>query len=271
MKTYKIILSFLAIGLVLSCNKNPFTGKSDLALVSNSELFPMSFKQYDQTLKESNVITNTKNAQLVNTVGQNIAKAAEKYLKAKGYQSYLEDYKWEYHLLKSDQVNAWCMPGGKIAVYSGILPITQDEAGLAVVLGHEVSHALLNHSQRQVSQNKVTQLIGQGGSAALSGTDYGQLFNQLYGVGTQLGITLPYSRKFENQADELGLKLMAIAGYDPGVATEFWNRMNQQGGNAPPEFLSTHPSGQSRIQNLKEHISEAKDLAKRFGVHSFKK
>src|SRR5699024_6673181 len=140
-----------------------------------------------------------------------------------------------------------------------------------VVMGHEVSHALLNHSQQQASQSQITGILGMAGSTALSGTQFGGAFNQIYGIGTQLGVTLPYSRKFETQADELGLKLMAIAGYDPAVAVEFWERMNAQGGKEPQEFMSTHPSGTTRVNNLKSQIAEAKAIAQKFGVTTFKR
>src|SRR5699024_3197526 len=183
---------------------------------------------------------------------------------------YLDDYKWDYNLVQSDEVNAWAMPGGKIVVYSGLLPVTQSETGLAVVMGHELAHALLNHGQRRMSQEQLKQVVGQGGSAALSGTKYGRIFNQAYGVGTELGVMLPYSRKFETQADELGLTLMAIAGYNPEEGVNLWKRMAESGGQEPPEFLSTHPSNQSRIKNISEKAADAKKTAKKFGVTSFK-
>lgn len=271
MNTPKVIVVLFLLLIVSACQTNPFTGKKGLALVSNSELFPQSFQLYQETLKESKVIRGTAEAKMVDQVGRQIAEAAEKFLASTGQQGYLKDYRWEYALIESDQVNAWCMPGGKIAVYSGILPLTQNRAGLAVVMGHEVSHALLNHSQQQASQSQITNVIGMGGSTALSGTQFGSVFNQIYGIGTQLGVTLPYSRKFETEADELGLQLMAIAGYDPEVAIAFWERMNAAGGKAPAEFLSTHPSGQSRINNLKGKVNEAKATARKFGVTQFQK
>lgn len=263
------------IGIILlffgACQKNPFTGKKNLALVSNAELFPYSFQLYEETLKENKVIRGTKEAKMVEKLGNEIANAAEKFLASQGQQGYLKDYRWEYSLIESDQINAWCMPGGKIAVYTGILPVTQTEAGLAVVMGHEVSHALLNHSQQQASQGQITQIIGLGGSAALSGTQFGNVFGEIYGVGTALGVTLPYSRKFETQADDLGLTLMAIAGYDPEVAVEFWERMKQSSSGEPAEFMSTHPSSQTRVNNIKAKVSEAKAIARKFGVTQFKR
>src|SRR5690625_5304235 len=271
MKTNKILIAVLAIFVMVACRTNPFSGKKDLALVSDSELFPMAFEQYDNFLDENQVITGTSEAKMVKTVGQKITQAAKRYLHSKGYSEYLKDYKWEYHLVKSDEINAWCMPGGKIVVYTGILPITKDEAGLAVVLGHEVSHAPLNHSQRKMSQEMVRQGLGQLGSQALGSTKYQNIFNQTYGIGSQVAVSLPYSRKFESQADKLGLTLMAMAGYDPDVAVQLWQRMSQNGGKQPPEWLSTHPSNQTRISNIQKWASDAKATARKFGVTSFKK
>lgn len=256
--------------LFLACNQNPFTGKKTLALVSNDQILPMAFQQYDEFLSENNVVKGTKDAKLVKSVGQNIAQAAERWVTATGNKGYLDNYKWEYHLVKSDEVNAWCMPGGKIVVYSGILPITQDEAGLAVVLGHEVAHALLNHGQQRMSAGQLQQLGAVGLSAATANSEYAGIFNQAYGLGSQLGVMLPFSRSHETEADEIGLKLMAIAGYDPDVASQLWERMDaKSGGAAPPEFLSTHPSNQSRISNLRSKAAAAKAYARKFGVTNF--
>lgn len=270
MKTKKIILSLFVLFLISACSQNPFTGEKDLALVSNSELFPMAFQQYDQFLDENNVVKGTADAEMVKTVGQKIAQAAKKLLNSKGQQGYLKDYKWEYNLVESDQINAWCMPGGKIVVYSAILPIAKSETGLAVILGHEVSHALLNHSQRKMSQEMVEQGVGSLGSAALSTSKFKNIFDSTYGIGSQLLVSLPYSRKYESQADELGLKLMAIAGYDPHEAVKLWERMSQIGGQGTPEFMSTHPSNQTRINKIKSQIPDAIATAKKFGVTSFK-
>lgn len=273
MKISKTFIALLAIFVAVSCTKNPFTGKQNLALVPNSQLFPMAFQEYDDFKSEHKVITGTKDAQMVKKVGRKIAHAAQQYLNANGYKGYLKNYKWEYNLVQDKAVNAWCMPGGKIVVYTGILPITQDEAGLAVVLGHEVAHALANHGQRKMSQAQLEQLGAVAGNVALQNNSKGQqLFNAAYGIGTQIGISLPYSRKFESQADKIGLKLMAIAGYDPEVAVQLWQRMSQQSnGQSPPEFLSTHPSNARRIADIQKEVPNAKAAGRKYGVTSFQR
>lgn len=269
MKKAILTVSAMLVLLVAACSKNPFTGKSDLNFVSNDQIFPAAFQQYDQFLKENKVIKGTADANRVVTVGQKIKAAAEKYLNAKGYQGYLADYKWEYNLVESKEVNAWCMPGGKIVVYSGILPVTKDEAGLATVMGHEVAHALLNHGAQRMSAGQLQQLGAVGVGVASSGqsAEMQEILMQAYGVGSEVGGMLPFSRKHETEADEVGLTLMAIAGYNPDRAVEFWQRMEaNSGGGAPPEFLSTHPAGSTRIAHIKEIIPNAKAEAAKFGV-----
>lgn len=270
----KVIVLIGITCLVLACATNPFTGKKTLNFVSNAQLFPTAFQQYDEFLKENQVITGTNNAAEVKKVGQRIANAAEKWLNANGYSGYLKDYEWEYHLVKSDEINAWCMPGGKIVVYSGILPITQDEAGLAVVLGHEVAHALANHGAQRMSAQQIQQYVGLAGSLALSGKteQTQQIFAQAYGVGTQVGVMLPFSRSQESEADAIGIQLMALAGYDPYQAPKLWQRMQANaGGSNVPELLSTHPSSASRIQNLTALAPQAEAEAKKYGVTTFQK
>ncbi|WP_394906244.1 M48 family metallopeptidase [uncultured Mesonia sp.] len=270
---FVIFLSF--IFLILSgCSQNPFTGKKTLALVPNAQILPMAFQQYDQFLQENQVVNNTSESRMVKTVGQKIATAAQRWLNANGYQGYLEGYQWEYNLVKDDQVNAWCMPGGKIVVYTGILPITKSEAGLAVVMGHEVAHALANHGQQRMSASQLQQLgavaTAVGSQAAGVSEENAALLNQAYGIGTQVGLMLPYSRSHETEADKIGLTLMAVAGYDPHEAADLWRRMKAQGGQAPPEILSTHPSNDTRINNLEVWADEAVAEAKKFGVTTFK-
>jgi predicted Zn-dependent protease len=266
----RILLTGIGIlGLVFACATNPFTGKSTLALVPDSQILPSAFSQYSTFLKENKVITGTADAQRVRTVGMKIKSAAEKWLNANGYSGYLANYQWEYNLVDSKEVNAWCMPGGKIVFYTGILPITQDEAGMAVVMGHEVSHALLNHGQQRMSSDVLTQLGAVGVGAAVGGkSEQTQaIAMQAYGVGAQYGVALPFSRSHESEADKIGLTLMAIAGYDPSIAVAFWERMAaKSGGQAPPEFMSTHPSDATRIANIKALIPQAKAEAAKFGV-----
>ncbi|MCR5863091.1 M48 family metallopeptidase [Flavobacterium sp. J372] len=269
MRKSVFLLSAGLAGLILACSTNPFTGNKDLNFVSNDQIFPTAFAQYDQFLKENKVIKGTPDAQRVVTVGQKIRAAAEKYLNANGYQGYLEGYQWEYNLVQDPAVNAWCMPGGKIVVYTGILPITKDEAGLATVMGHEVAHALVNHGAQRMSAGQLQQLGAVGVGVATSGqsTQAQQLWMQAYGVASEIGGTLPFSRKHENEADEIGLTLMAIAGYNPDRAVDFWKRMEaNSGGGAPPEFLSTHPSGATRVANIQKNIPNAKAQAAKFGV-----
>ena len=265
------IVAFGAIILFLSCKTNPFTGKQTLALVPNSQIFPTAFAQYDQFLSENKVVRGTAEANMVKNIGQKIAVAAERWLNANGHQGYLEGYQWEYTLVDDKTVNAWCMPGGKIVVYTGILPIADSEAGLAAIMGHEVSHALLDHGQQRMSAGMLQQLGAVAGNVAIKDQQSLNIFNQAYGVGTQVGVMLPFSRSHETQADELGLYLMAIAGYEPLEAANLWRRMQaNSGGSAPPEFLSTHPSSDTRIKNIEAIAPKAKAEAQKFGVSSFK-
>jgi predicted Zn-dependent protease len=265
----KYTIGFLAALMVVSCAKNPFTGKSTLALVSNSEILPSAFQQYNQFLSENKVVSGTAEAKKVETVGTKIKVAAERWLNANGQSGYLADYQWEYKLVESKEVNAWCMPGGKIVVYSGILPITKDDAGLATVLGHEVSHALANHGQQRMSAGLLQQLgaVGVGVAVGNKSQETQQMAMTAYGLTTQYGGMLPFSRNHESEADRIGLILMAIAGYNPDQAVTFWERMSaNSGGQAPPEFMSTHPSDATRIAQIRALIPEAKAEAAKFGV-----
>lgn len=269
----KSLFLFSLVFLVFSCKTNPFTGKKTLNFYPNSQIFPMSFQQYNQVLTESKVIKGTNDAEMVKKVGQRIANAAERWLTANGYPGYLKDYRWEYNLINSDQVNAWAMPGGKIAVYTGILPITQSETGLAVVLGHEVAHALADHGAQRMSAGTLQQVGAVAGNVALSKDDENrQLFNVAYGVGSNVLGMLPFSRGHESEADAIGIQIMAIAGYNPYEAPELWKRMKaKSGGQAPPEFLSTHPSNDTRIKNLTDLAPKATEEAKKYGVTKFQK
>lgn len=270
MKLRLLLAGVTVAGLVYACSTNPFTGQQSLNFVSNDQLFPSAFQQYDQFLKENKVITGTPDAQKVTSVGMKIKAAAEKWLNANGQAGYLNGYQWEYKLVDDKAVNAWCMPGGKIVVYTGILPITKDEAGLATVMGHEVSHALANHGAQRMSASQLQALGAVGVAVATNNqsAEKQQMWQQYYGIGSNVGVMLPFSRSHESEADMIGLTLMAIAGYNPDQAVAFWSRMSaKSGGNAPPEFLSTHPSDATRIANIKSLIPQAKAEAAKFGVN----
>ncbi|HZW78814.1 MAG TPA: M48 family metallopeptidase [Flavobacteriaceae bacterium] len=266
--SYGIVMAAITLG----CATNPFTGEKTLSLVPNSTLFPMAFQQYNQFLSENKVISGTAEAAMVDRVGRNIATAAEKYLRANGYGDYLKEYRWEYKLVQSPEVNAWCMPGGKIVVYSGIMPIAKDEAGLAAIMGHEVAHALANHGQQRMSAGQLQQLGAVAGNLALAKhPENQQIFNTAYGLGTNLGVMLPFSRSHESEADKIGLLLMAIAGYEPMAAAELWQRMQAQEKGTPPEFLSTHPSSTTRINNITSWVPAVKQEAAKYGTTTFKR
>ncbi|MBL3655997.1 M48 family metallopeptidase [Fulvivirga sediminis] len=256
----KKILFLFVIGLFLySCASVPVTGRSQLNLVSNSEILPMSYDEYQQVLKESKLSNNQKYVDMVKTVGKKIQVAVEEYMRQNGMSDNLKGYSWEFNVIDSDQVNAWCMPGGKVAFYSGIMPICQDETGVAVVMGHEVAHAVANHGRERMSES----LIANFGLSSLS-TAFGQdpsltqqLLYQSVGIGTQLGM-LKFSRTHESEADHIGLIFMAMAGYNPSEAPKFWERMEANSGGArQPEFLSTHPHPDTRIADLKKELPEA--------------
>lgn len=269
---FKNILTVLVIfALIFSCATNPFTGKKTMALVPNSQLFPTAFAQYNQFLTDNKVVTGTSDAEMITRVGQRIAVASERWLNANGHAGYLNDYKWEYNLVDDKTVNAWCMPGGKIVFYTGILPIANGETGVAAIMGHEVAHALANHGQQRMSAAYVQQGVALAGNIAIKDEQSRNAFNQYYGIGSQVGAMLPFSRSHETEADKIGLYLMAIAGYNPAEAAELWKRMKaNSGGQAPPEILSTHPSNDSRIANLTALAPKAVEEAKKFGITSFR-
>jgi predicted Zn-dependent protease len=246
---------------VLGCAEVPITHRKGLHLVPETELLSMSLQQYDDVLKKSKLSTDTQKVETVRRAGNRIAKAAEAFLTETGQQDKIKNYKWEFNLIEDDKtVNAWVMPGGKAAVYSGILPYTQDETGLAVVLGHEVAHALADHGNERMSEALIANMGGMALSVALSQQPQltQQLFMTVYGVGANVGFMLPYSRLHESEADRIGLTLMARAGYDPREAIPFWERMSKQEGKSrPPEFLSTHPAPETRIADINKYIPEA--------------
>ena len=267
MKKTGLVLALLMLSA--ACKTNPFTGKSTLNFYPNSQIFPTAFAQYDQFLEENKVVENTADSRTIEKVGQRIAAAAERWLTANGYPGYLKDYRWEYHLVQDETVNAWCMPGGKIVFYTGILPICQGETGIAVVMGHEVAHALADHGAQRMSAGMLQQIGAVAGNVAIQDPESRNAFNQAYGIGSTVGVMLPFSRSHETEADRIGLQIMAIAGYNPDEAAELWKRMNARANGAPPEFLSTHPSNETRITNLTQWAPAAKEEARKFGVTTF--
>lgn len=268
MKLKKILMGLSLVMFFVACKTNPFTGEKNLNFVSNDQLFPASFAQYDQFLDEHEVVRGTAEAAEVKRVGNKIVTAAERYLNANGYQGFLNDFQWEFNLVNDEAVNAFAMPGGKVVVFTGIMPVVQDETGLAVVMAHEVAHALADHGAQRISAAQLQQLGAVAGSVAVSGRSQQtqQIFAQAYGLGTTVGVMLPFSRSHESEADRIGLTLMAIAGYNPSEAADLWRRMQAQSdGQAPPEFLSTHPSNQTRINNLESWAPQAKAEAAKYG------
>ncbi len=254
------LLVLAAVTVVIACATVPVTERRQLRLIPRSELLAMSFSQYDQFLSENPVISGTPEARMVERVGSRIANAVQQYMSEIGREQDLRGYNWEFRLVDDEAVNAWCMPGGKVVVYSGILPVTSTETGLAVVMGHEVAHAVAEHGNERMSQALMTQFGGAALSAAMRDRpeETRNLWLAAYGLGTQVGVLLPYSRLHESEADELGLIFMAMAGYDPREAVDFWQRMaDARGGPAPPELVSTHPADSRRIRDLERALPRA--------------
>ncbi|MFA8433155.1 MAG: M48 family metallopeptidase [Marinifilaceae bacterium] len=250
-----VSLLFFAVG----CATVPITGRKQMNLFPEGQMISMSLTQYDQFLKENKVSEDKEQTQLVKNVGHRIAEAVEQYMNEKGLGDRIANFQWEFNLVESDVPNAWCMPGGKVVFYSGILPYTKTEAGLAVVMGHEIAHAIARHGNERMSQQMGIQAVGMGLNLALQEKpkETQNIAMAAFGGVSNLGVILPFSRTHETEADKMGLIFMAMAGYDPAEAVEFWKRMADSGGQKPPEFLSTHPSDETRIQNLKAFLPEA--------------
>jgi predicted Zn-dependent protease len=258
----KVLIASLFFAALAACSKNPITGRKQLQLFNEADIQAMAAQEYRQFLTKNKVVATTanKDAEMVRRVGQRISAAVTKFYTDKGLAKELEGYQWEYNLVDSKDVNAWCMPGGKIVVYTGLLPITQNEAALAVVMGHEVAHALAKHGNERMSQATAQQLGGVALQVAVANKtpEAQNLFMNAYGIGTTVGAMLPFSRKHELEADKLGLIYAALAGYNPQEAIPLWERMAKAGGGQkPPEFLSTHPAEETRIEKLRAMMPEA--------------
>jgi len=253
-----LILATTAI-LLTGCNKNAITGRRSLNFIPNSEMNAMSFSEYDKFLSQNKPLPdNNPNVILVRNVGGKIQKAVEKYYADKGLSKQLDGFAWAFNVVDDPTVNAWCMPGGKVVVYTGILPVTQDEKSLAVVMGHEIAHAIAQHGNERMSNAMVVQFGGAVLSTALQTKPQltHDIFMQSFGITSQLGM-LKYSRSHESEADKMGVIFAAMAGYDPRAAITFWERMSQTGGQKPPEILSTHPSDETRVNDLKGYMKDA--------------
>ena len=254
------LLICLAV-LLITCRAVPFTGRKQLALVKESSVLSLSLQEYQAFMSTAKISSDTKNKALVEKVGKRLSQAVSTYYRANGMSKELANFSWEFNLVSNNVANAFCMPGGKIVVYSGILPYTKDESGLAVVLGHEIAHALAKHAAERMSQ-QIPVFIGALGldiglALANKPAETRQLAQNVFGLGATTGVILPFSRKHELEADRIGLIIMAMAGYNPNLAPGFWQRMAAGKNSAPPEILSTHPSDERRISQIKKYLPEA--------------
>jgi len=267
-KTNKLLIVLFILTSIVACTTVKITGRKQLNLVPNSQIFPASFAQYDGFLKEHKVSSDVAQSERIKRIGNRLIDAVEKYYKKNGWEKDLEGYQWEVNLVEDPQMNAFCMPGGKIVYYTGLLKVTTTDDEIAAVMGHEIAHALANHGAERMTMSYGQQLgavLTMLATAKAKPEDQ-QKWMAIYGYGSQLGVMLPYSRKHESEADKIGQIIMAIAGYDPEAAVDVWVKMSQMGGEQPPEFLSTHPSHETRMENLKKWAPEAKQIAKEFGV-----
>ena len=256
--------SFLALVIaslvIIACKTVPLTGRRGLQFYPSSEVNAMSFSQYSEVISTAKLSKNAQDVAMVKRCGTRIQTAVEKFLIDNGHSELLLGYDWEFNLIESPDANAWCMPGGKVAFYTGILPVCQDEAGVAVVMGHEIAHAIAEHGNERMSQQMAQQFGGMALEVALDKQpeQTKMLANTAFGLGAQYGVMLPFSRTHESEADKMGLYFMAMAGYDPHEAAEFWKRMKSMtGGGAPSEFMSTHPAHDTRINDIESWMPEA--------------
>ncbi len=265
----KVILILTSATILFACSKNAVTGRKQLKLFPDNVLQEQALTEYRSFLSQNKVLSENvnKDAEMVRRVGLRISKAITDYYAAKGLSKVLDNYKWEFNLVDSKDVNAWCMPGGKVVVYTGLLPVTQNEAALAVVMGHEIAHAVANHGNERISQVALAQGFEVAGNIFTNGNQKANgIFNNVFAPAAQVGVLLPNSRKQELEADRFGLNFAAMAGYNPNEAIPFWTRMAQAAnGQKPPEFLATHPSDETRIAKLKEYMPEALSYYKPMG------
>ena len=259
---YRITSAFIAFTLFIGCSQNPITGRNQFKLVSERELQQMATQEYRSFLSQNRPVSPSadRDAEMVRRIGNRIASAVTQYYKSQKQGDALAGYQWEFNLVNNKEANAWAMPGGKVVVYSGLLSITQNEAALANVMGHEISHAIFQHGNERMSQGLAQQFGGAALSVAVANkpAQTQNLFLQAYGIGSAVGVILPFSRNQESEADRYGMRWAAMAGYNPREAIALWQRMAAaSNGQRPPEFLSTHPAEQRRIADLQKHLPEA--------------
>ncbi len=278
---FSLTLMGVLVFTLLSCHRVPITNRAQTRLIPASQINSLSFQQYSAFLQENPPVSGSSDVDRVRRIGQRLVKAVEVYYRANELEGELQQFQWEFNVVQDELVNAFCMPGGKVVVYTGILPVAQTDDGLAVVMGHEIAHALAHHGNE-----RMTHSLGLNGAltvidaalavnAAQSETvqqaqqreQARQYIMAAAGIGAQVGIMLPFSRKHESEADRIGLILMAIAGFDVDAAAPFWQRMQAKGGEVPPEFLSTHPHPETRADNLNKWSDEAREYGRQYSIY----
>jgi predicted Zn-dependent protease len=282
MKSLKcMLLIALPVLLWLACAQVPITGRSQARLIPAAEINQLSFQQYNEFLNQNPPMQGGQEVPRVRRIGDRLVQAVEVYYRANGLEEELQQFKWEFNVIQDPNINAFCMPGGKVAIFTGILPVTQNDDGLAVVMGHEIAHALAHHGNERMSQQvgvngaltliNAALAVNAGQAETQEEMQRKQQANQYIlaaaGLGAQVGLLLPFSRKHESEADRIGLILMAIAGFDVDAAAPFWNRMQAKGGQAPPEFLSTHPHPETRAENLRQWAKEAREYGRQYSIY----
>ncbi len=263
----KKIILLLFIGVLFAeCSTVPITGRKRMNFVSDAQVLPASFAQYKGFLEKNKKSKNVTKTNEIKNIGKNIAGAVDRFMRANDMVSEANSYKWEFNLIEDKTVNAWCLPGGKVVFYTGILPMCKNTDGIAAVMGHEIAHAFAKHGQERMSTGRLQQLGGVAVAIGTRNSKNAKVWNMAYGLGSQFGVMLPFSREHETEADKLGLVFMIMAGYNGEEAAQVWVRMSQRKGaqNAPPEFLSTHPSNQRRINTLRKYLPTARKYAKKF-------
>ena len=264
----KIFIFFFITAVLYSCSTVPITERKRVNIVDDSQILPASFAQYDNFLKENKLSTDAKMTREIENIGLRISKSVDRFMRANGMTEEANSYQWEFKLVDDDQMNAWCLPGGKVVFYTGILPVCKNTDGIAAVMGHEIAHAFAKHGQERMTSSYGQQLGGMAVAIGTSGQNYETqvLWNSIYGISSQVGM-LAYSRTHETEADKLGMVFMIMAGYDPEEAIQLWKRMKENSeGEAPPEFLSTHPSNDTRIEDLKKYLPVARMHAREYGI-----